>query len=56
MSTHPDAGGVTPDEPPRSHPQDPAEGADPDAPDEGRAPSARPQDPAEGPDDPETTG
>ena len=55
MSTEP---GST-DEPLRNHPQDPAEGADPDRlgdrTGEGREdqPQVHPQDPAEGPDDPE---
>ena len=46
-------------EPPRAHPQDPAEGADPaprgDRTGEGRdeQPQVHAQDPAEGPDDPE---
>jgi hypothetical protein len=54
MST--DAG--TPDQPPRDHPQDPAEGVDPDPagdrtgqPREDQ-PQVHPQDPAEGQDDP----
>jgi hypothetical protein len=54
MSTEPSS----PDQPPRAHPQDPAEGADTD-PRGGRTgegrddqPQAHAQDPAEGPDDP----
>ena len=38
-------------EPPRVHPQDPAEGADPSAGEDRDEPRVRPQDPAEGSDD-----
>jgi hypothetical protein len=51
-----DAG--TPDQPPRNHPQEPAEGADPDPGGDRTGerreeqPQVHPPDPAEGPDDP----
>ena len=40
---------------PRVHPQDPAEGADPDQREAEDQPQVRPQDPAEGADDATTT-
>jgi hypothetical protein len=43
-------------EQPRVHPQDPAEGADPDGTPGSDEPRDRPQDPAEGADDAGTTG
>ena len=46
--TPPAAGG---DEPPRAHPQDPAEGADQEQRQVATEPQAHPQDPAEGADD-----
>jgi hypothetical protein len=40
---------------PRVHPQDPAEGADPDQRETENEPQVRPQDPSEGADDATTT-
>ena len=47
---------MTEEQQPRVHPQDPAEGADPDQRETGNEPQASPQEPAEGADDSSTTG